>query len=43
MLQLIVGSNEESAVFELSDCPDPDVADVASAASVPSSYCCVLS
>ncbi|KAJ8250866.1 hypothetical protein GJAV_G00214110 [Gymnothorax javanicus] len=28
MSQLIVGSNEESAVFELSDCPDTDVVDV---------------
>lgn len=31
MLQLIVGSNEESAVFELSDCPDIDVVKVVSA------------
>lgn len=30
MLQLITGSNEESAVFELSDCPDTDVLDVVS-------------
>ncbi|XP_061582496.1 uncharacterized protein LOC133447875 [Cololabis saira] len=30
MLQLIVGSNEESAALELSDCPDTDVVDVVS-------------
>ncbi|XP_049419864.1 uncharacterized protein LOC125881002 isoform X2 [Epinephelus fuscoguttatus] len=30
MLQQIVGSNEESAALELSDCPDTDVVDVVS-------------
>ncbi|XP_023811216.1 uncharacterized protein LOC110014692 isoform X2 [Oryzias latipes] len=30
MQHLIVGSNEESAVFELSDCPDTDVVEVVS-------------
>lgn len=43
MMQLIVGSNEESAVFELSDCPDTDVVDIVSAVSVPLSRCCILS
>lgn len=34
MLQLIVGSDEESAAIELSDCPDTDVVDVVSVVSV---------
>ncbi|XP_013855930.1 uncharacterized protein LOC106511731, partial [Austrofundulus limnaeus] len=31
MLQLITGSDEDSAVFEVSDCPDTDILDVVSA------------
>lgn len=30
MFQLLVGSNEECAAFELADCPDTDVVDVVS-------------
>ncbi len=33
MQQLLVGSNEESAVFEVADCPDTDVVDVVSLVS----------